>query len=108
MDYCVQAIGLIKQIGAINAQFLPLLVRTQSIEEKSRSQELHEATISVCNQDKVPLKSLVIVLDDIWTTGSTMRACRVKLIEAFKPTKESEVNKVIVKLFAIGRTQPRF
>ena len=75
------------------------LIRTKGVEKSAttpglRSMKKHEGTIEINgkpdNEGKV-----VIILDDVWTSGSTLSACK----KVMRDTKPKEV-----KLFAIGKT----
>ena len=59
-----------------------------------RDQDLHENTIEVTDPSKVKDK-VVYIIDDIWTTGSTLRACASLIRRAGASD---------VKLFAVGKT----
>ena len=78
------------------------LIRTKDIPKQStssgvRSKATHEGTIDVKGTASTAGKTVIIV-DDIWTSGNTLRACRDVVIDKTK----AGVNNV--KLFAIGRT----
>ena len=75
------------------------LIRTQTVPKQSqtpgaRNEATHRGTIAIkgdiCNEGKT-----VIILDDVWTSGSTLRACS----EVMLTTNPSNI-----KLFAIGKT----
>ena len=59
-----------------------------------RDQDLHENTIEVTDPSKVKDK-VVYIIDDIWTIGSTLRACASLIRRAGARD---------VKLFAVGKT----
>ena len=75
-----------------------LLKRTKEVptatKSGSRDQSLHEETIEVTDPSKVKNK-VVYIIDDIWTTGSTLRACASLIREAGASD---------VKLLAVGKT----
>ena len=75
-----------------------LLIRTREVPKAAhggpRDQSLHEETIQVTDPSKVKDK-VVYIIDDIWTTGSTLRACASLMREAGASD---------VKLFAVGKT----
>ena len=77
------------------------LIRTKTVPKQSqtpgaRSEDIHRGTIEingkVDNSDKV-----VVILDDIWTSGSTLTVCE-EVMNATNPKK--------VKFFVIGKTVP--
>jgi hypothetical protein len=77
------------------------LVRTISVPKQSqtigqRSENTHRGTIQI-NSNVIPNNSgkVVVILDDIWTSGSTLKVCR----EVMLVTKPKQV-----KLLAIGKT----
>ena len=86
------------------ASYYELLQRTKTVPPGAHNQKVHKESIQVTFPGSPEyLKGKVIfVLDDIWTTGSTMRACKEKLQEALAlhPGVTAEI-----KLLAIGRTQ---
>ena len=55
-----------------------MLIRTRDVPKAAhggpRDQSLHEETIQVTDPSKVKGK-VVYIIDDVWTTGSTLRAC---------------------------------
>ena len=59
-----------------------------------RDQDLHENTIEVTDPSKVKVK-VVYIIDDIWTSGSTLQACASLIRKAGASD---------VKLFAVGKT----
>ena len=75
-----------------------LLKRTKEVKKAAhggpRDQSLHEDTIEVTDPSKVKNK-VVYIIDDIWTTGSTLRACANLMREAGASD---------VKLLAVGKT----
>lgn len=75
------------------------LIRTQTVPKQSqtpgaRNEDTHRGTIEVnggiSNKNKT-----VIILDDVWTSGSTLRVCKEVMLST-NPKK--------IKLFAIGKT----
>ncbi len=91
--------------GIQNACYMPLLERTMnripSHEGGSRNQNEHEATITISIPAVpgliIPPNTVILVLDDIWTTGCTLRACKNNLVGGIAGAE--------VKMLAIGRTQ---
>ena len=75
-----------------------LLIRTRKVPKSAhggpRDQDLHEDTIEVTDPSKVKDK-VVYIIDDVWTTGSTLQACASLMREAGASD---------VKLFAVGKT----
>ena len=75
-----------------------LLIRTREVPKAAhggpRSQSLHEETIQVTDPSRVKDK-VVYIIDDIWTTGSTLRACASLMLRAGASD---------VKLLAVGKT----
>ena len=75
-----------------------LLIRTREVPKAAyggpRDQSLHEETIEVKDPSKVKDK-VVYIIDDIWTTGSTLRACASLMRKAGASD---------VKLLAVGKT----
>ena len=59
-----------------------------------RDQSLHEKTVKVTDSSKVKDK-VVYIIDDVWTTGSTLRACASLIRKAGASD---------VKLLAVGKT----
>ena len=96
VEFCLVAIQ-----GLANAVYCPLLRRTETVAKSSlggpRDQETHEETIQVSLPNQDITAAVILVLDDIWTTGSTMRACRKKLKLALGEFAN-------IRLLAIGRT----
>ena len=96
LEFCLVAIH-----GLANAMYYPLLRRTETVAKSSlggsRDQETHEETIQVSLPNQDITAAVILVLDDIWTTGSTMRACRKKLKLALGEFAN-------IRLLAIGRT----
>ena len=91
--------GFLQKIVAKMPQHMDgchLLQRTVEVEKATeggpRNQTLHEQTICV-DQKKVSGK--VVILDDVWTTGSTLRACESVMLKAGAKA---------VYLYAIGKT----
>ena len=82
-----------------------LLVRYKSIEKQAtskgiRSESTHRESIRIKDSDKKDVSLLnegkiVIILDDIWTSGCTLRVCEEKM----RTTGPKDV-----KLLAIGKT----
>ena len=75
-----------------------LLKRTREVPKAAqggpRDQRLHEDTIEVTDPSKVKNK-MVYIIDDIWTTGSTLQACASLIRRAGASD---------VKVFAVGKT----
>ena len=76
------------------------LIRTKDIPKQSkssgvRSKATHKGTIDVKGTVSNAGKTVVIV-DDIWTSGNTLRACQDVVIAKTNPDD--------VKLFAVGKT----
>ena len=75
-----------------------LLKRTEKVQKATkggpRDQSLHEKTIKVTDPSKVKNK-VVYIIDDVWTTGSTLRACASLMRKAGASD---------VKLLAVGKT----
>ena len=75
-----------------------LLIRTEEVPKATkggpRDQSLHEKTIQVTDPSRVKDK-VVYIIDDIWTTGSTLRACASLMRKAGARD---------VKLLAVGKT----
>ena len=75
-----------------------LLKRTTKVPKAAhggpRDQSLHEKTIKVTDSSKVKDK-VVYIIDDVWTTGSTLRACASLMCKAGASD---------VKLLAVGKT----
>ena len=75
-----------------------LLIRTREVPKAAhggpRDQSLHEETIQVTDPSKVKGK-VVYIIDDVWTTGSTLRACASLIRKAGASD---------VKLLAVGKT----
>ena len=75
-----------------------LLKRTTKVSKAAhggpRDQSLHEETIKVTDRSKVKDK-VVYIIDDVWTTGSTLRACASLMRKAGASG---------VKLLAVGKT----
>ena len=75
-----------------------LLIRKIAVPKSAqggpRDQDLHEDTIEVTNPSKVKDK-VVYIIDDIWTTGSTLQACANLMRKAGASD---------VKVFAVGKT----
>ena len=83
------------------------LIRTKKVPKQSqtpgyRGESTHRGTIAInpsfkdyedLNEDKI-----VLILDDVWTSGSTLRVCK----EVMLTTNPKEV-----KLLAIGKTVPQ-
>ena len=77
-----------------------LLVRTKTVPKQSmtpgiRSEEVHRDTIDVKGTVSNAGKT-VVILDDVWTSGNTLRVCRDVVMAKTSPNQ--------VKLFAIGKT----
>ena len=77
-----------------------LLVRTQTVPKQSmtrgiRSEEVHRGTIDVKSTVSNAGKT-VVILDDLWTSGNTLRVCQDVVMAKTTPKQ--------VKLFAIGKT----
>ena len=75
-----------------------LLKRTEGVPKAAdggpRDQSLHEKTIQVTDPSKVKDK-VVYIIDDVWTSGSTLRACASLIRRAGASD---------VKLLAVGKT----
>lgn len=76
------------------------LIRTKTVPKQAqtpgiRSEEVHRGTIDVSDTVQNDGKT-VIILDDVWTSGNTLRVCRQVVLEKTNPKA--------VKLFAIGKT----
>ena len=75
-----------------------LLKRTTKVSKAAhggpRDQSLHEETIKVTDRSKVKDK-VVYIIDDVWTSGSTLRACASLMRKAGASD---------VKLLAVGKT----
>ena len=77
------------------------LIRTRNVDKQSqtpgpRSEVTHRGTIELPSLPDNTGKT-VIILDDVWTSGSTLHVCK-EVIEGTNPSQ--------VKLFAIGKTVP--
>ena len=75
-----------------------VLVRWQTIPKQSapgsiRNEDTHRNSIIIQGVDISG--KVVIILDDVWTTGCTLRVCKEKILEA---------GAKVVKMLAIGRT----
>ena len=74
------------------------LRRTEEVPKSAhtgiRNQARHEQTIEVTNPEHV-VDKVVYVIDDIETTGATLRACRKRMMDA---------GAAQVKLLAVGKT----
>ena len=75
------------------------LIRTKTVKKSAttpgfRDMKKHEGTIEINGKPDNKGK-VVIILDDVWTSGSTLSACK----KVMRDTKPKEV-----KLFAIGKT----
>ena len=85
-----------------NAAYHPLLERSITVPAShqggERNQLIHQETIQVSLPDQGVQGAVVLVLDDIWTSGSTMRACKEKLRQTLGGDAD-------IRLLAIGRTQ---
>ncbi len=92
VEFCQQSIA-----GIANVRYVPLLNRNDSepVKQRSHNQALHNRTIAAINCGTVLPDTLILVLDDIWTTGSTMNACKAILVKA---------TGCEVRMLAIGRT----
>ena len=76
------------------------LIRTKTVPKQCkssgvRSKATHEGTIDVKRSVSNAGKTVVIV-DDVWTSGSTLNVCRDVVMDKTKPKN--------VKLFAVGKT----
>ncbi len=94
-------VGYLLADGNINVQ-KQLLIRTQTVPKQAqsaglRNEDTHRGTIEIQGSPIIPDNSgkVVIILDDVWTSGSTLRVCK----EVMLKTNPKEV-----KLFAIGKT----
>ena len=79
-----------------------LLIRTKTVSKQSqtpgmRSEDTHRGTIEIIDHVDNTGK-VVVILDDIWTSGCTLRVCE----EVMLATNPNEV-----KFFAIGKTVQR-
>ena len=87
--------------GLPNATYHPLLERKQtglaSHQGGERNQSTHQLSIQVNLPDQGVQGAVVLVLDDIWTSGSTMRACKENLKQKLGVGAD-------IRLLAIGRT----
>lgn len=77
------------------------LIRTKTVPKQSitpgvRYAETHRGTIGLGGPTNNTGK-VVVILDDIWTSGNTLRVCEEVM---------STTNPVGIKLFAIGKTVP--
>jgi len=83
---------------AVNEVEAVALERTEMVEKKSRDIDLHARTICVKVADVATVDSAdkIVIVDDIYTSGSTMEGCLRMLREA-APGK-------LVVFFAAGRT----
>ena len=77
------------------------LVRTVAVREKSRDAELHATTIGVSDGGVSALKAAgtVVLIDDVFTSGSTMEGCTAALRAAVGA--DDALN---VVWFVLGRT----
>ncbi len=86
--------------GIANARYMPLLERTVTVpashEGGPRNQAIHEISIVVHPVPILP-NTVILVLDDICTTGSTLRACKAIL--------ERGIAGAEVNMLAIEKTQ---
>ena len=79
-----------------------ILVRTKTVPKSStsegpRSRTTHRGTIQVSSPSPDCSGKVVVILDDVWTSGSTLRVCEEVIRKEYPKVKD-------VKLFAIGRT----
>ncbi len=78
-----------------------MLIRTETVPKSAttntRDQQLHKDTISIPNPDDIRGKT-VYIIDDVWTSGATLRACGELAIEA---------GATEVVLAAVGKTVNR-
>ena len=77
-----------------------LLIRTKDVPKQAqsdgvRSEDTHRGTIEINPESPDCKNKTVFILDDIWTSGSTLRVCK-EVVLTTKPAK--------VKLIAIGIT----
>ena len=80
-----------------------ILVRTKTVPKSStsegpRSPSTHRETIKVRSHSPDCSGKVVVILDDVWTSGSTLRVCQEVIRKAYPKVRD-------VKLFAIGRTK---
>ena len=96
VDFCERAIN-----GLDNAEHHHLLERIQgglpAHQGGPRDQQIHQETIRVNTPQQGIQGKVILVLDDIWTTGSTMRACKENLLQALG-------NGTDIRLLVVGRT----
>ena len=79
-----------------------ILVRTTTVPKSStsegpRSRTTHRETIQVSSPSLDCSGKVVVILDDVWTSGSTLHVCEEVIRNEYPNVKD-------VKLFAIGRT----
>lgn len=79
-----------------------LLIRTKTVSKSSqtpgpRSKAKHEGTIEVKAGSPGCAGRVVVILDDIWTSGSTLNVCEDVIRDKYPRAKD-------VKLFAFGKT----
>ena len=79
-----------------------ILVRTVTVPKSStfkgrRSPSTHRETIEVRSHSPDCSGKVVVILDDVWTSGSTLHVCKEVIRKEYPKVKD-------VKLFAIGRT----
>jgi len=79
-----------------------LLIRTRTVPKSAssqgaRSRDTHRGTIKVGPNSPDCSGQVVVILDDIWTSGSTLQVCAAVVREKYPSVKK-------VELFAVGRT----
>ncbi len=79
-----------------------ILVRTKTVRKSAtsegpRSKLTHRGTIEVSPNSPDCSGKVVVILDDVWTSGSTLQVCEEVVRRKFPQVKD-------VKLIAIGRT----
>ena len=91
-------VGELESEGVIHS--MQKLIRTKTVPKQSqtpghRDESTHQGTIAFKGEVPDNKGKVVIILDDVWTSGSTLRVCK-KVMDESNPKE--------VKLFAIGKT----